>query len=114
MQNRDEANGKIRAYLGFSLKSRKICLGVDEIIGLKKGVHLLIADDTIGETAKKRLISCKEKFGCPLYLCCGKIGEFLAKPAVKAAALRDKNLASALINVIQTSEEWKLYSGGEI
>ena len=108
------SENKIRAYLGFSLRNKTLTLGTDGIEALKKGVRLLIADETIGATAKKRLIACAAEMKCPLYLYRGNIGEFISRPAVKAAALKDKNLADALEKTVRANEQWKLYSGGEL
>lgn len=113
-QFRAEREKKLRAYLGFSLKSNAIALGVDGIEALKKGVCLLIADEAIGETSKKRMIAASARLRCPLCLYSGNIGELLGKPAVKAAALKDKNLAKAAETVIREDENWNIYSGGEI
>lgn len=109
-----EEEKKIRSYLGFSLRSNKIVLGTDAIEGVKKGVFLLLADEEIGATAEKRLIATSRRIGSPLYFYAGAIGELLNKPAAKAVALQDKNLATAAESVVRESEKWKLYSGGEI
>ncbi|MGN1052222.1 MAG: hypothetical protein ACI4SH_02390 [Candidatus Scatosoma sp.] len=112
MQNGEE---KIKAYLGFSLKSGKIALGADDIDKLKKGAYLILADADIGATAKKRLCSAAERLNCPLYFSKeGGLGAALCRPAVKAAALKDKNLAKATQEAVSGNEKWKLYSGGEI
>ena len=115
MQSGEE---KIKAYLGFSLKSAKIALGADVISDLKKGAYLILANADIGGTAKKRLCAAAQRLNCPLYFYQGEesggIGAALGRPAVKAAALKDKNLAKATQEAVSGNEKWKLYSGGEI
>ena len=44
----------------------------------------------------------------------GGLGAALCRPAVKAAAIKDKNLAKAAQEAVSGNEMWKLYSGGEI
>lgn len=115
MQSGEE---KIKAYLGFSLKSGKIALGADAICDMKKGAFLILADADTGVTTKKRLCAAAERLHCPLYFYCGEekggTGAALSRPAVKAAALKDKNLAKATQEAVGRNEKWKLYSGGEI
>ena len=106
-------NDKISAYLGFCIRSGKIVFGVDRAEALKKGVHLLIADSTLSENSMKVLVKLKEKFSCPLLVTEGvSLSELLHRPAVKAAAFKDKNLASAILTASASDAQYKLYSGG--
>jgi hypothetical protein len=106
-------NDKISAYLGFCIRSGKIVFGVDRAEALKKGVHLLIADSTLSENSMKVLVKLKEKFSCPLLVTEGvSLSELLHRPAVKAAAVKDKNLASAILTASASDAQYKLYSGG--
>ena len=108
-------NDKISAYLGFCIRSGKIVFGVDRAEALKKGVHLLIADSTLSENSMKVLVKLKEKFSCPLLIAEGvefSLSELLHRPAVKAAAVKDKNLASAILTASASDAQYKLYSGG--
>ena len=106
-------NDKISAYLGFCIRSGRIVFGVDRAETLKKGVHLLIADSTLSENSMKVLVKLKEKFSCPLLVTEGvSLSELLHRPAVKAAAVKDKNLASAILTASTSDAQYKLYSGG--
>ena len=106
-------NDKISTYLGFCIRSGKIVFGVDRAEALKKGVHLLIADSTLSENSMKVLVKLKEKFSCPLLVMEGvSLSELLHRPAVKAAAVKDKNLASAILTASASDAQYKLYSGG--
>jgi hypothetical protein len=40
------------------------------------------------------------------------LGEWLHRPAVKAVAILDKNLATAMLSVIDSEPQVKFYSGG--
>ena len=106
-------NDKISTYLGFCIRSGKIVFGVDRAEALKKGVHLLIADSTLSENSMKVLVKLKEKFSCPLLVTEGvSLSELLHRRAVKAAAVKDKNLASAILTASASDAQYKLYSGG--
>ena len=106
-------NDKISTYLGFCIRSGKIVFGVDRAEALKKGVHLLIADSTLSENSMKVLVKLKEKCSCPLLVTEGvSLSELLHRPAVKAAAVKDKNLASAILTASASDAQYKLYSGG--
>lgn len=104
---------KIETYLGFCLRSGKLELGVDRAENLKKGVCLLMASASLSENSMKTLIKLKERFSCPLLVAEGvELGTLLHRPAVKAAAIKDQNLASAILTAAEGNENYKLYSGG--
>lgn len=109
-----EDAAKLKAYLGFSLRSGKIVLGADKIAETRRGIRLILADSDMGKTALKRLKATADESGAPLYLYDGRLGELLSIPAVKAAALKDKNLAKAAEGAVCAGEKWNLYSEGEI
>ena len=107
-------NGKIISYLGFCIRSGKICYGVDDIEQHKKRVYLLIMDDGLGESSKKSLIRSQQRFQCPLLVAeAGALGELLHKPAVKAVAIKDNHLASAILSAADGESKLKIYGGNE-
>ena len=102
---------KIETYLGFCIRSGRIEFGVDRAESLKKGVYLLMASASLSENSMKTLV--KLKFSCPLLIAEGvELGDLLHRPAVKAAAVKDKNLASAILTAAEGDGIYKLYSGG--
>ena len=104
---------KIETYLGFSIRSRKIIFGAEMIERKKKGVYLLVIDGSIGKNSLKTILLAKEKLGCPLYTTDeGALAEWVHRPAVKAVAITDNNLASAMIKSADGEPKFKLYSGG--
>lgn len=104
---------KIETYLGFCVKARKVVFGVDNVEKQKKGVVLLIADETLGQNSLKELLKAKEKFDCPLLVAEKDVlGEWLYRAGVKAVAITDKNLASAIMRELDGAPQLKLYSGG--
>ncbi len=107
------ASKKIQAYLGFCIRSGKITFGVDRIETLKKGVKLLLADESLGESSFKTVKNLKEKFACPLVTVPKNgLGELLHRPAVKAVAIKEENLAAAILAAIKGEPQFKIYSGG--
>ena len=104
---------KIETYLGFCIRSGKIIFGTEMIERKKKGVHMLVVDGNIGKNSLKIMLQAKETLGCNLYVTSeGTLGEWVHRPAVKAVAIMDKNLASAIETVVDGEPKLKLYSGG--
>lgn len=104
---------KIETYLGFCVRARKIVLGAESIEKQKKGVFLLIVDGGIGKNSLKPVLQAKERLACPLLETDeGALGELLHRPAVKAAAVKDEHLASAILSVVESEPQIKFYSGG--
>lgn len=104
---------KIQTYLGFCVRARKLVYGTDEIEAQKKGVFLIVFDEGLGESSLKTLIKTQERLACPMVqAAAGELGNALHKSAVKAVAVKDKNLALAILSVIESESQFKLYSGG--
>lgn len=104
---------KIETYLGFCIRARKIIFGAEMIEKQRKGVFLLVVDGNIGKNSLKSVVRAQEKLQCPLYMTAeGALGEWTHRPNVKAAAITDKNLASAMCKNAEGEPKFKLYSGG--
>ncbi len=104
---------KIETYLGFCIRSGKIVFGAEMIEKRRKGVFLLVMDGSIGKNSLKSVLRASERLGCPIYITDeGALSAWLHKPAVKAAAILDNNLASAMRKAADGEPKFKLYSGG--
>ncbi len=104
---------KISTYLGFCIRSGKIVFGVDNAEKEKRDVFLLIADEALGKSSFKTMLKVKEKFSCPLIVSdSGALGELTHRTSVKAVAIKDKNLAEAIVKALGGQPQFKLYSGG--
>ena len=91
---------KIRAYLGFCLRAGKILFGVDDLEVYRKKIHLILVDESIAENSLKRVHKANETFNAPvLTFQSGLLGELLHRPTVKAVAIKDFNLAKAILSV---------------
>ncbi len=104
---------KIETYLGFCIRARKIIFGAEMISRQKKGVKLLIFDGGMGANSLKIIVKAQETLGCPLLQTeQGVLGEWTHKPAVKAVAITDEHLATAILSAVENERKMKFYSGG--
>ena len=86
-------NDKLTTYFGFCIKANKIIFGLENL-EKKRGVDLLVVDESLSPKSMENAKRLKEKFACPM-LVFGeeKLGEILLRPKVKMAGIKDKNLA---------------------
>lgn len=104
---------KIETYLGFCIRARKIVFGAEEVEQKKKGIFLIIADESLGTSSQKIIHRAIEKFACPLITAkAGALGERLHRIGVKAVGITDKNLAEAIVKEVANDTQFKLNSGG--
>lgn len=87
---------KIKTYIGFAIKSRKIRFGVDDILKLKN-VSLIIVSDSLAESGMKKLEGFAERKSIELI----KFNEsdfleLIQNISIKATAILDENLAEAI------------------
>ena len=104
---------KIRAYLGFSLRAGKLLFGVDDIETHKKKIHLLLIDAALAENSQKKVYKANEIFKAPLLTVeAGLLGDLVHRPQVKAIAVKDFNLAKAILQAAENQSQFKFHSGG--
>lgn len=87
---------KVKAYLGFALKAKKLTRGINAAGALKGKVYLLLADEAASENSKREIEKIKAKFACPL-LFVAALDELVNKSECKLAAVTDGGLANAII-----------------
>lgn len=103
---------KVNSYIGFCIKAGKITLGSSAIGTLKGGVYLLISDGKSAKNSIRYALKYKNKFKCPLLICKNNFEEIVNKPLCRLAAIRDENLAEAILKSCDSGYE--LYTeGGE-
>ena len=106
------ANSKLTSYIGFCFRSQKITLGSSAIGTLKGGVYLLILDGKAAKNSIRYALKYKNRFSCPLLIYNDDFEELIKKPLCRLVAVRDKNLAQAILNSGDTG--LNLYTeGGE-
>lgn len=100
--------GKVEAYLGFCLRSRKIALGSGSIDVLKKGVYLIIVCSSASENTFKLAVKFKNRYSCPLLICKTGLENAVHKADCKVAAVRDAELARAICD--NAGADYELYA----
>lgn len=102
---------KAERYIGLCIRAGRLACGFNALDAVKKDVYLLILCSSASENAKKSALKLKNKFGCELLEYSGGLLEDVTgKPNCKIAAVREKNLAKAILSV--TDDNLKIYSGG--
>ncbi len=98
---------KIETYIGFLVRSRKITLGSGAISTLHGGVYLIILDGASAKNSQKLALKFKNRFSCPLVVCSLGFEKAVNKEGCKIAAVRDLNLANAILNNLD--DNYRLY-----
>ena len=87
---------KIKTYIGFAIKSRKIKFGVDDILKLKNA-GIIIVSDSLAESGMKKLENFANKKSIELIkLTEVDFLELIQNISIKATAILDENLAEAI------------------
>lgn len=101
---------KIYSYIGFCKKARKITLGSSATGIIKGDVYLLIMDKNAAKNSQRFALKYKRRFNCPLIML-DDFENLVGKHDCRLAAIRDKNLAQAILD---SGEAYELYTeGGE-
>jgi hypothetical protein len=101
---------KVKTYIGFCIKARKITLGSNAIATLNDKVYLLVLDGTAAKNSQRYALKFKRKFNCPLLVCKQGFEDVVNKPDCKLAAIRDESLAKAILE--SGDDGYELYIGG--
>jgi ribosomal protein L7Ae-like RNA K-turn-binding protein len=87
---------KIKTYVGFAVKSRKIRYGVDDILKLKNA-DLIIVSDSLAESGMKKIEAFADRKSVSLIkLSEEDFFEVVQNISIKALAVLDENLADAI------------------
>lgn len=87
---------KIKTYVGFAIKSRKIKFGVDDIIKLKNA-GLIIVSESLADSGMKKLEGFANRKSIDLLkLSEDEFFEVIQNISIKATAILDENLAEAI------------------
>lgn len=90
---------KVKTYVGFAKKSNSIVYGVDTIV--KKHVDLVICSDSLAENSKSKLTSILINNETPIiFFKTGELENIIGIEGVKAFAIKNKNLAKAILENI--------------
>ena len=92
-------NSKLVTYIGFSVKSRNILYGYENIIATRKKIYIILVDEGIGESSRKKVNSYAEKKRIPIYfLQKESLSQLCGGRNVKCVALTDAGLAAGAQN----------------
>lgn len=87
---------KIKAYIGFAIKSKSLVLGLDNMD--KKRLKLIIVSQSLSPNSLKEAERLREKNQCELIsVQAEQMQELIEKDNVKAVALLNENLAEAIV-----------------
>ena len=104
---------KMETYLGFCIRSGKMIFGVDNIEKQRKGVKLLIVDGELGQNSLNTMLKLQGRFACPMLMTDnGVLSKRLHRLGVKAVAITEEHLASAVLSAVDSEPQFKIYSGG--
>lgn len=104
---------KAESYIGFCIRAGKLTCGFNAVAAQKKEVYLLLLCDTASENARREAEALRKKFKCGIVLVRGvPLEDIVGKPNCKLAAVRDENLAEAILSA--TDDRFINYSGGNI
>lgn len=92
-----EAKSKVRTFIGFAVKARKLVTGADSVARLKRA-YLVLVCDSASENAKKLAEKQSVRLRCPLLGCVTPLEDLCNKTNCKIAAVTDQSLAKAIID----------------
>lgn len=93
---------KIKTYLGFAIKSKKIIFGYDNIITYKKKQILILSSSTVNEKVSMKINSFADKNNIKIInlknITCE---ELVGRENSKIVSVIDENLASAIVKELE-------------
>lgn len=93
---------KIKTYIGFAIKSRKIIFGYDNIITYKKNQHLILVSSTVNDKVKNKITLFAEKNNIKVVnLLEITVEELTDRDNSKIISIIDESLSSAIINQLE-------------
>lgn len=87
---------KIKTYLGFAVKARKLTYGIDALERNMRGVKLLLVSKTAAQNSYDKALLMASRAQKPV-LVVDDLSETLHRPGCKVAGLSDTSLAGAII-----------------
>lgn len=92
---------KVRSYIGFAIKARKIIYGLDNILTSKKRPYLLLIDKGFSPNSQKKLARYAEENEIPIMSF--NLETVIPDRNCKAVGLMEKNLAAAVLKELKES-----------
>lgn len=92
---------KVKSYIGFAIKARKIIYGLDNILTSKKRPYLLLIDSGYSPNSQKKLMRYAQANEVPVIDYC--LGKVIPDRNCKALGIMEKNLAAAILKELKES-----------
>lgn len=88
---------KIKGYLGFAIKGKKILFGLDNIEGFKKDIYLIIIGNNLTEKNENKMRRLATIRKCALIKLDENFGDIIDRPTCKLCAITDLNLSKGIL-----------------
>ena len=92
---------KINSYVGYAIKSRNVLFGIANITGKRKS-YVVLYDNKLSNTSKEKLFVYLKQNNIEGF--CVDVESLYPNKNCLAIGITEKNLASAIINVIKESD----------
>ena len=110
IKRQEKSKLKIKSYLGFSIKSKQIIFGIDNVESSKIKPHLVIACKTLTENGKNQVLNYCRKNNITLVSPKDEtLSDLVSRNNCKIVGLKNGNLSEAILNCKQEIEI--LYKG---
>ncbi len=92
---------KVKSYVGFAIKARKVLFGVDNITEYRKRLHLIMLDNSLSPNSTKKILRYAEEREISIIIY--DINSILPERNCKAMGIMDQNLAVAILKELKES-----------
>lgn len=92
---------RLKTFIGFAIKANKIIWGTDYVLTTKKRIYLIICDTTLKENSLEKLNCFADERQVKLIMV-DAMADLTARNGVKVIAIRDRNLADAILKTVIT------------
>lgn len=93
---------KVKTYLGFAIKSKKILFGYDNIITYKKNQKLILVSSSVNEKVSTKINSFAERNNISIInLTDITVEELIGRENSKIISVLDENLSDAIIKELE-------------
>ncbi len=98
-------NNLIKTYIGFSIKSRSVIIGQDQLKKNKSKVYLIIYCKTASQNLKDLALRLGEKYGCNTLCLDENLQEYTNIQGCKILGLKNSSLSEAILKVAENKNE---------
>lgn len=88
-------SSKIKSYIGLCRRAGQLTVGYNNLEQVKRGAHLIIMDEKMGESTRKKVIKISQKLSA-LLLICKDLGLYCDAECL-VCCLKNANLAKAVL-----------------